>query len=173
LTNIAILIIGMICGGGFLLLLAALGIYYIYSGYKSRQKAGESQQWLSTTGQVIEARVTSSTTTDADGDTSVSYAPFVRYSYQVAEKEYCSDQITFGFKRTFSKEMNAHRWLDRFPLWSQVNVYYNPAKPDEAVLERKATGSTITVVLGIVFLVVSACIGCPVVVCFLYYIFRK
>jgi hypothetical protein len=43
-----------------------------------------------------------------------------------------------------------------------VTVYYNPNNPSEAVLERAAGGSVLGIVIGIIFLLVSLCVGCPV-----------
>lgn len=168
MTNITGLLFGLICGGGIILLFAGIGVFLIYTSIKGRQKAGESQKWPSTAGQIIEARVTRSTHTDTDGDTSVSYAPYVRYTYQVAGQEYTGEKITFGFKQTHNQEQKAQQALARFPLGGQVSVYYDPANPAEAVLKRTAGGSTVSLVLGIFFLAVSACIGCPVVAMILY-----
>ncbi len=168
MTNITGLLIGLLCGGGIILLFAGVGVFLIYTSYKGRQKAGESQKWPSTAGQIVEARVTRSMHTDSDGDTSYSYAPYVRYTYQVAGQEFTGDKITFGFKQTHSQEQKANQALARFPMGGQVSVYYDPTNPAEAVLERTAGGSTVSLVLGIVFLAVSACIGCPVVGMILY-----
>ncbi|MBN1536535.1 MAG: DUF3592 domain-containing protein [Anaerolineales bacterium] len=168
MVNFSGMLIGAICGGGFILIFAGLGVFLIYSAIKGRQKAGESQQWPSTAGQIAEARVTRSMHTDSDGDTSYSYAPHVRYTYQVGGQEFTGDKITFGFTKTHSSESKAQQALSRFPLGGQVSVYYNPASPEEAVLERTAGGSTVGMVIGIVFLLVSICVGCPLVGGLLY-----
>jgi len=82
----------------------------------------------------------------------------------VAGQEYKGDKITFGFTQGYGNYAKAQAALARYPLGAQVTVYYNPANPTDAVLERKAGGSTISLVLGIIFILVSLCLGCPVIV---------
>lgn len=161
-------IFGLICGGGLILIFAAIGIYLIYSSYKSRQKAGESQQWPSTSGEITEARVTHSTHTDADDNRIDSYSPYVRFTYQVSGQEFTGDKITFGLKQAFNQEQKAQQALGRYQMGGQVSVYYNPDNPKEAVLERSAGNSSVSLIIGIVFIVISICIGCPVVGALLY-----
>jgi hypothetical protein len=168
MVNLSATLIGIICGGGIILLFFAIGAFLLYNSFKGRQKAGESQRWPNTGGQITEARVTRSMHTDSDGDTSYSYEPHVRYTYQVGGREYFGEKITFGFKQTYSSESKALNVLARFPLGGQVNVFYNPANPEDAVLERTAGGSNISLVIGIVFILISLCIGCPLVGGLLY-----
>ena len=154
-------IIGLVCGGFFVLAFAAAGGFLIYQTIQSRKKADASQAWPSTLGQVTEARVSRHTSTDADGDTSESFTPLVRYRFQVAGQEYEGKKITFGFQQSFSNQAKAQAALETFPVGRQVSVYYDPNNPSDAVLERKAGGSTLGLVLGIIFLVISLCLGCP------------
>jgi len=153
-------LIGVLCGGLFVLLFAGIGVFLIYHSIRSRRKAESSQGWPSTSGQVSEARVSHHTSTDADGDTQDSYSPEVRYHYQTGGQEYDGSKIGFGFQQSFNSRSQAEQALTRFPEGSQVTVYYNPANPAEAVLERKAGGSTLSLVLGIIFLLVGLCLGC-------------
>ena len=153
-------LIGVLCGGLFVLLFAGIGVFLIYHSIRSRRKAESSQGWPSTSGQVSEARVSHHTSTDTDGDTQDSYSPEVCYHYQTGGQEYDGSKIGFGFQQSFNSRSQAEQALSRFPEGSQVTVYYNPANPAEAVLERKAGGSTLSLVLGIIFLLVGLCLGC-------------
>jgi hypothetical protein len=155
-------LIGFLCGGFFILLFAGVGAFLIYKSFRDRKKADTSQTWPSTPGQITEARVVRSRRTDSEGDVDYSYAPAIQYTYQVGGQEYTGDNITFGFRQTFGSQAKAEAALARFPTGGQVTVYYDPNNPGEAVLERKAGGSTLSLVLGIVFLVISLCLGCPV-----------
>jgi hypothetical protein len=101
------------------------------------------------------------TSTDSDGDTSDHYTPKVKYTYQAIGQEYEGDKLGFGFQQSFGSQSKAQAALARFPVGAQVTVYYDPNNPAEAVLERKAGGSTLSLVLGIIFIVVSLCLGCP------------
>jgi hypothetical protein len=40
-------------------------------------------------------------------------------------------------------------------------VFYDPNNPADAVLERKAGGSNVSLMIGVVFLVIGLCLGCP------------
>jgi len=157
------LIFGLVCGGGFSLIFAGIGAFLLYKNNQSRKKASASQSWSSTTGQITEAHVNRSTSTDSEGDMSYSYSPAVQYTYQVAGQAYSGKNLTFGFTTGFSSSSKAEAIIARYPVGSQVTVYYDPANPGEAVLERKAGGSTASLVLGIIFLVVGLCIGCGTV----------
>jgi hypothetical protein len=60
--------------------------------------------------------------------------------------------------RSFSSPAQAQTVLARYPLNAPVVVYYNPAKPSDAVLERKAPGSNFLIWVGaaILLLVLAA-----------------
>lgn len=157
-------LIGFCCGGIFILAFAGAGVFLLIKSFKDRKKAEASQGWPTTQGQIIEARIAESTSTDSDGDTSTSYSPAVKFTYRVAQQEYTGNKITFGFIQGHGNYKKAQAVLAHYPLGAQVNVYYDPANPADAVLERKAGGSTISLVLGIIFILISLCLGCPVIV---------
>ncbi len=153
--------IGFACGGFFILAFASAGVFLIFQTIRSRKKAEASQSWPFISGQVTEARVSRHTSTDSDGDTSVSYSPLVKYHYQVAGQDYEGAKIAFGFQQSYNSQAKAQAALERFPVGGHVSVYYDPNNPSDAVLERKAGASTLGLVLGIIFLVISLCLGCP------------
>jgi hypothetical protein len=158
------LLFGVLGGGFIVMVFAGIGAFLIYYSFRSRKKADASQGWPSTNGLVTEARVSHSTSTDADGEAQDSYSPQVRYHYSIAGQEYEGSKISFGMQQSFSSRSKAEQALTSFPQGSQVALYYNPANPSEAVLERKAGGSTLSLVLGIIFLLVGLCIGCSGIV---------
>lgn len=156
--------IGLLCGGLFVLVFAGIGAFLIYQSVRGRQKADASQSWPSTSGQITEAHVSHHTSTDTDGDMSDHYTPKVKYTYQAIGQEYEGDKLGFGFQQSYNSQTKAQAALERFPVGGQVTVFYSPNNPAEAVLERKAGGSTLTLVLGIIFIAVSLCLGCPALV---------
>ena len=155
-------ILGALCGVVFILGFIGVGIFLIYRSVQSRKRAEASQGWPSTVGQISEARVAHSVHTDTDGDSSDSYTPYVTYTYQVAGQEYTGRDVTFGFKQGYSNASKAQAVVGKYPLGAQVSVYYDPADPQKAVLERQAGGFGIGLALGIIFLVVGSCLGCGV-----------
>ncbi|MDD5466249.1 MAG: DUF3592 domain-containing protein [Anaerolineales bacterium] len=153
--------ITILCVGGLCLLFAGIGTFLIYKGLQARKKAEASQGWPATTGQITQAQVSRSTHTDSDGDTSTSYTPHVEYSYRVAEQEFTGKNITFGLTQSFSQPAKAQAVLARYPVGSQVSVYYDPNQPGDAVLERKAGGFTASLAIGAIFLLLGVCLGIP------------
>ena len=153
---------GTLCGGFFFLLFVGLGVFLIYRTQQSKKKAQVSQSWPSTPGQITDSHVSRSQSTDSDGDTTTSYAARVAYTYQVGGETYSGHNIAFGFSPSYSSEAKAQADAARYPVGSQVPVYYNPDKPSDAVLQRQASGSKVGLILGIIFIVVGVCIACPV-----------
>jgi hypothetical protein len=163
-TNLIFQLFGLFCGGIFILAFAGAGVFLLVKSFKDRKKAEASQGWPTTQGQIIAARISESTSTDSDGDRSTSYSPAVEYTYNVAGQEYKGNKVAFGFTQGYGRYAKAQAALARYPLGAQVTVFYDPANPADAVLERKAGGSTISLVMGIIFILVSLCLGCPVIV---------
>jgi hypothetical protein len=153
---------GMLCGGFFFLVFLGLGIFLIYRTQQSKKKAQVSQSWPSTPGQITDSHVSRSQSTDSDGDTSISYSARVAYTYQVGGQTYNGHNIAFGFNPSYSSESKAQADAARYPVGSQVPVYYDPNKPSDAVLQRQVSGSKMGLILGIIFIVVGVCIACPV-----------
>jgi hypothetical protein len=134
----------------------------IYRTQQSKKKAQVSQSWPSTPGQITDSHVSRSQSTDSDGDTTTSYTARVAYTYLVGGETYSGHNIAFGFSPSYSSEAKAQADAARYPVGSQVPVYYNPDKPADAVLQRQASGSKVGVILGVVFIVVGVCVACPV-----------
>lgn len=111
-------------GVGFLL------FSVIPSLYESQQMAG----WPVTTGTLSFARLNSHT---SDGSTT--YGVEARYSYRVAGRDYTNDRVAINSGSDnvghFQQQLGSR--LERLYRNHQpVTVYYNPANPAEAVLDR-------------------------------------
>ena len=151
---------GVVCGTVLILGFIGVGIFLIVRSMQSRKKAEASQGWPSTAGQISESRVAHSTHTDTEGDSTDSYTPYIEYTYQVAGQDYTGRDLTFGFTQGYGNASKAQAILAKYPVGAQVNVYYDPAEPQKAVLERQAGGFGVGLVLGIIFLVLGLCLGC-------------
>ncbi|MBN1979605.1 MAG: DUF3592 domain-containing protein [Anaerolineae bacterium] len=158
------LIFALFCGGIFIVALAALGIFLIAFSLRSRKKAAASQSWPATFGQITKAEVKQSASTDDDGRTTYAYYPAVEYTYQIGGQTYTSKRMSFGGVVAYGSWAKAEAGLARFPVGSQVTVYYNPEKPAEAVLEQKAGGFAWGMIVGAVCLALGACIACPLLI---------
>jgi hypothetical protein len=101
---------------------------------------------------------------DSDGDTT--WHPVVKYHYQVAGKQYEGNRIRF-FEMTFnSGRQQVKEAQRRFVVGRPVPVYYDPGRPERAILDRRLRGQdfflllflnpfNIIMVVGWYFLVAS------------------
>jgi hypothetical protein len=155
-------LIGLLCGAGFGLIFVGIGAFLLYKGQQSRKKVGASQGWPSTQGQIVDTHIDRSMHTDSDGDTDYSYTPRLEYTYEFGGVHYHGKNIYFGLASGYNNQSQAQEIIDRYPVGSEIPVYYDPANPEDSVLERKAGNFTTTLVLGIVFIIVGLCASCGV-----------
>ena len=162
--DLLLVLIVSLCGGIFVLILLALGIYLVVFSLRSKKKAEESQNWPSTSGAVTLAEVKRSVNRDEDGNESYAYYPKVEYTYQVGGETYTGKRLAFGGVLAQKNPDSVQKTLERFPLGGPVTVYYDPEKPTDAVLERQAGGLKWGLIVGIICLVLSLCIACPLLI---------
>ncbi|HYL73423.1 MAG TPA: DUF3592 domain-containing protein [Bryobacteraceae bacterium] len=137
-------------GAVFILVgLLLLGVWFML-----RKKAQASLQWPSSRGRVISSDI--NRRQDNDGDW-IEEARVV-YEYMVGGASLQGHRIAFGG----SGAGGARKSVERYPTGANVDVYYDPAKPASAVLERSAGGATFVLplvggvfaIVGIVLLVI-------------------
>jgi hypothetical protein len=151
---------GLICGGFFLLVTLIIGGVLVFLAMRSKKKSEASQTWPSTSGTVMVSEIRESSSTDDDGYTRTYYHPKVEYGYEVAGQAFTGKNISFGGQVGYGSPSQVNPVLAKYPLGANVTVYYNPEKPSEAVLERKAGGFKFLMTGGILLLVIGLCIGC-------------
>ena len=154
-------LIGLFCVGILLLVFGGGGVFLIYKYFKLRQQSTASQTWPGTAGQVVEVKVDRSRHTDSDDDTYYTYAPNVTYTYQVGGQSFTGMSLTFGIRESHRNQAKAQAVAARYSPGQQVAVFYNPAKPEEAALERRTSGTTASLIVGIALLAVGGCLCCP------------
>jgi hypothetical protein len=155
--TIVIFIVGVIMA-----LVAAL---LIGIGLYSRQKVKASQSWPSAPGRVLGSGV--ETSSGSEGGTV--YRPVIRYSYMVGGQEYHNNRRVFGDTTSSGDRRGAERTAARFVVGSAVPVYYNPANPQDAVLERKSGVAGLMFGIGGLLLL----LGCGLPVCGLVLYFNS
>lgn len=153
-------VLGAVCGGLVLLAMLAGGGYLIYSSISNKKKAAASQSWPSAPGIITNLDVRRSTSTDSDGDTTITYTPVIEYDYDVIGQTYHGSRVAFGAVTGYSSQGKAQEALIPYAIGGTVTVYYNPDNPSEAVLEQKAKSTTLTLVIGIVLILLALCAGC-------------
>jgi hypothetical protein len=156
---------GLLCGGFFFLLTLGGGIGLVLYSQSSKKKAGASLQWPATPGTITVSDVRRSSSTDDDGHTTFSYYPHVEYTYSVGGQALTSKQVAFGGTQGFSDPNKASTLLAKYPVNTSVRVFYNPQKPSEAVLEQRAgSGAKAALIIGIILIVISVMIACPLLI---------
>jgi hypothetical protein len=148
--------IALAVAGVILLAVAAL---LIGIGWFSRQKVKASQAWPSTPGRIVGSGVEVSSGSEGGNV----YRAVVTYRYQVGGQVFQNNRRVFGDTVSSSNRGAAERTAARFVAGSSVPVYYNPANPQDAVLERKSGVAGLMFGLGALFVVLGCGLaGCAV-----------
>ena len=71
----------------------------------------------------------------------------MQYEYQVDTQIYQSNRLAFQ-EAGYSSYKKAFKVVEAFPAGNPVWVFYDPANPRNAVLERKAHGNNFLMVAG-------------------------
>ena len=147
------------------LILASVGIGLGIGGYllafvlgSPLLKEGKaSEAWPSTTGVVIESKLSSRRVTGGgkNAGSHTRYFPVVKYTYEVDGIEFTGDRLRVGGQEGDEAEMRSI--LDQYPVGSKVTVFYSPDAPQQSVLRTGVFGGTyVALVFGIIMLVVGA-----------------
>ena len=143
----------------FGLVFAGIGLFALVRGIVHYRTGKASASWPSAEGQVVVAMVDMRVSTDSDGMTSRRYTPRVVYNYTLNGQQFSSDQVHIGSKSNYASHARAASKL-AYQAGQQVNVFYNPENPSQAVLEPGSTrGAWGTLLIGIVFFVAGGIIA--------------
>ncbi|OAI54783.1 hypothetical protein AYO44_14225 [Planctomycetaceae bacterium SCGC AG-212-F19] len=150
----------LICWAMFPTLIIVAVVVKLWEVYKARR-------WPATEGKVLVSDIQAQIKTPGSPgynfhDTEVTNEPRVEYEYQVGGKTYRNQRITIGEK---TSEYELEEILARYPVGAAVTVYYDPANPQTAVLERDIFNGKMFAALGCMMLFF---IGVPFVAVFFY-----
>lgn len=133
--------LGLLIGGGVCFLFFMIGIFLMIAGIRNRKKAQESTSWPSVQGSITNAWVETQEHEDDDGSKTITYFPRWEYEFTVDGKTHTSQNISFGGTGGSHRESDAEERLKQYPLNSQVQVFYNPANPEEVALVPGTKGT--------------------------------
>ena len=153
-------LIGTLCVGGVIFLVFIGGIFATIFGFRNRRKGSASQNWPAAGGVITNAWIQESQDTDDEGYTSTTYTPKWEYQYNVGQQTFTNSRISFGGVSGYGRHKKAQEELNRFPVNSQVRVYFDPDNPGESVLVRGTKGTMGGIIVGIILIVLSLCGSC-------------
>ena len=136
-------------------ILAVVGVVLTLFGWWKRRKLQASLSWPQVMGTIIGGGIDQSRSErDDDGVCSVTYTPKVQYRYVVEGVTLVGARISH-VESSYQDHRKAEAELAPYPVDSPVVVYFNPQKPSEAVLVRKAPGAIIFLCAGVIILAVD------------------
>ncbi len=136
---------GCLGSGLFLFIFVAVGIGLSIWGWNVLQNARVSESWPTTTGEILSSNVRID-----DDDEGTSYFGDVTFRYVVADLPYTSDNVSFG--QYGGNRSHAEEIVAKYPVGSQVTVYYDPNEVETAVLEPGVTWSSYFLIgMGVLF----------------------
>lgn len=139
-------------------LLVAVGAFVAYLNQRRDFKASAS--WPAISGTIVSSKIVEQTETRRDDDdndhgrlrTTTTYSPEVRFAYRIGDNDYTTDTWKLGGIVGSGSPKYAEGVVGRFAAGQAVTVYYDPARPDVAVLDpANRDGAWMPLVFGIVF----------------------
>lgn len=109
-----------------------VGLLALAVAVKMRE-VGNARTWQKTTGTVTRSEVRVEKRRDLDDRERMRSVPVVEYEYSVNGKRFKGNRISLA---EIIPESDIESILDRYPSGKEATVYYDPANPRQAVLER-------------------------------------
>ena len=78
--------------------------------------------------------------------------PRIVYEYVADGATHQANRISFGG----TSSVGGRKRVERYPAGSMVQVFYDPAKPTSAVLERGTGGAFVLLIVGGAFAIIGA-----------------
>lgn len=128
----------------FVLLVAA--IWLLSTTYLKQREARQSLTWPSVEGIVIDHQLEKHTNREKSGYSEshvTHYVPVISYKYEVNGKNYTNKRITLE-NTEFETAKKANVYLAKYPIGMRMTVFYNPANPERAIVERTIPNPTVS-----------------------------
>jgi hypothetical protein len=112
---------------------AIVGVFDAFVGYNTCRQI-RSESFPTVGGTILSSEISSYQSTDSDGHTTTQHKPEITFSYEVNSTTYTGSVYRFGAFSSSDRDY-AEGVVAGYPEGAEVEVYYNPADPSEAVLE--------------------------------------
>jgi hypothetical protein len=126
------------------------GLACVIAGLVQRKRARDAASWPTVQGQVIESGLQEHRTYDSESGASINFLPVVQFRYTLLGQVYSGDHISFG--NVYYDKRTAMKKIAPYTAGSLVTIHYDPDNPANAVLEIKAIGSNLLLILGGAFM---------------------
>lgn len=131
-----------------------IGLALLLVGISSRKKAKAAEAWPTAPGIIQNSGLQENRHYDSeDHHTEINYEPQVQYQYSVMGQTYNGDHLAFG-KASYDFR-TASKKIAPYPQGAAVTVHYDPANPTNAVLETKAAGGVVLLIIGVLFMAIG------------------
>ncbi len=123
-----------------LLVFIGIGCVPLWLGIQGVREARAALAWPKVEGSIMHSHVSQSTTRTRDSKSnsreriSHSYSAEIEYEFQVEGKTLRGSRVT-AVSEQFGDEAHARAISEKYPLGAKVAVSYNPADPNESLLE--------------------------------------
>lgn len=140
-------------------MLAGMGLFALLIALASSREAENTRNWKSTSGRIESSGVEQFQTLSDSGKTlrwRTMQRAQVIYTYKVNGREYRGDKVAEGWKSSASFGFFAKRAAAKYPESAPVEVFYDPANPARALLDRRLKGGGFTYLIAFALLAASA-----------------
>ncbi|MBL7755563.1 MAG: DUF3592 domain-containing protein [Chitinophagaceae bacterium] len=129
-----------------------VGLFLVFLGIYYYKRTKTSENWPFTEGIIVDSDLTKS----RDNDGQISYRPEIVFEYKLGNKNYKSNKIDAFINYTSSTSSRALKLINRYPIGTKINVYYDPKMPSFGILEPGLKkGSILLLSIGFILLMFS------------------
>lgn len=136
------------------LLAAYGGLSFAWTDLKAWRGYFASRRWSAAAGRITRAGIV-----PIRSHRSIRYQPEVVYTFTADGQTHTGQRLTFASWTQWLAQAEAERALAPYPPGAAVTVLYDPQRPQDSVLERRAPGG-VSVSCGVVLLLTGASLLC-------------
>jgi hypothetical protein len=141
-------------------MLGFMGLFALLIALASSREAKNTQNWKSTWGRIESSGVEKFQTLSESSGGGQRWQTMQRaqviYTYNVNGHEYRGDKVAEGWKSSASFGYFARRAAAKFAEGEPVEVFYDPANPSRALLDRRLKGGGFTYLIAFALLAAAA-----------------
>jgi hypothetical protein len=132
-----------------------LNVQSLLEKRKALKQAQEAATWPSVTGRIVTAQIVEGRYHDSkSGNTINTYRPEVTYNYNAGGAERVGSRLAFG-KILYYQPTEAEAFMSAHGQGAEVQVFHDPAAPQESVLDRNPAHATKLVIADTFMLIVG------------------